>query len=168
MAQYLIGSLTGERWYLYPEIAWLPVGEALGDALRDLRTERGVLSVFEVADDASKAHVERIVVAIAAKGKDEPVDLAYRLFDPRDVAAPEIPVDAKERGETGADDINDAHRNLVQLSAEKLGRLANIIAHGKRGEVLSKTFEKILRREVGAERLKLRGINGNLREHLQL
>jgi hypothetical protein len=168
VAQYLIGSLTAEYWYLYPEIPWLPPGDALGDALRDLRSKRGVLSVFEIEDDASAAHIERIVVAIAAKGKEEPVDVAYRLFDPRAVLALGIIVDAKQRGETGDDEINEVHRNLVQLSAEKLGRLATLIANGKRGEVLSKKFTAILRKEVDAERLKLHGVHGKLRATLQL
>jgi hypothetical protein len=168
VAQYLIGSLTAEYWYLYPEISWLSPGDALGDALRDLKSRRGVLSVFEVDDNASAAHIERIVVAIAAKAKEEPVDVAYRLFDPREVAALGILVDPRVRGTTGDDEVTECHRNLEQLSAEKLGRLAGAMAKGRRGEVLSKKFAMILRKEVASERLKLSGIHGKLRDSLQL
>jgi hypothetical protein len=168
VARYLVGSLTAEYWYLSPVIGWLPRGEVLGDALRDLRPKQGTLSVYEVSDNAAPAHIERIVVAIAAKGKDQPVDVAYRLFDPADVGALGIPVDAKMPGTTGDDEINRLHRNLEQLTANKLGQLATVMASGQRGEVLSKHFERILRREVGAQRLKLHGVNGKLREALGL
>jgi hydroxymethylglutaryl-CoA reductase len=70
-------------------------------------------------------------------------------------------------GKLGDAEINARHRDLVKISAVNLGRLAAVIAHGERGQLLSKEFAQIVTREVQQGRLNLSG-NGNLRVALGL
>ncbi len=167
MSQFLVGSLNEAFWYLNPEVGWLTPDDATADAVRDLRVQGNTLSVYEGADNESKAHIERIVVAIAAKGKQEPVEVGYRLFDPGDVQKLGIEV-VKSKGTLGAPELNGLHRDLIQISAIKLGQLAAVIAHGRAGVVSAKDFERILRKEVEAGRLALSGVNTDLRRWLRL
>jgi hypothetical protein len=162
--QYLIGNLTPEYWLLNPEVGWLSSKDVLGDAVRDLRVRNGALSVFEIADGASPAHIKRVAAAIAAAFKNEPVDTAYRLLDPAQVS--ELGLTAEPRtGTLGDDELNPTHRNIAKIGAITLGRLAAVIGHSPGDQLSAKEFGQIVTREVQQNRLR---VNDKLRKALHL
>jgi hypothetical protein len=136
----------------------------MADALRDLRPQKGVLSVFEISDPTDTQLVERAVVAIAALGRDRVADVAFRLFDAEAVVALDVQIDSTP-GNTGDREINVLHRNLINLTAEKLARLAAVMAHSNyAGEILSDKFKRILRTEVSEGRLARDKVHKKLQE----
>jgi hypothetical protein len=164
VSQYLIGNLTPGLWLVNPPIGWLSPTDVLGDALRDLRCSKNALSAYEIEDGASTAHIKRVAAAIAAAFKTEPVDTEYRLIQSAAIRSLDISIEITE-GTLGDDEINPLHRDLVRLSAEKLGRLAGVIAHSPLGHLSAKEFEQILKREIGRNALR---VNARLMESLGL
>lgn len=56
-------TVRQRRWAMQPDVDWLEDGELMGDALSDIQTKSGSLSVYEVANEADR---QRIAVALAA------------------------------------------------------------------------------------------------------
>lgn len=170
MPRLLIGSLRLERWYTHDdggEFAWIPAGDVLADALRDLRPENGTLSVYEIPEPEDRALVRRIVVAVAA-GQRKPGDVGFFLFERATVEALAIGVNAVVPGETGDPEVNGLHRDLEQLSAQKLAQLAGVIAQGEDDEVLSKELRTVLDAEIKAKRMAKDKVHPELRKELGL
>jgi hypothetical protein len=101
---------------------WLQANEFPADPLGDLATVRGKMSVYEVPSPES---LKRIAAAIAAGG-DAPSNVDYIVFDSEILAA--LPVQIEETlGECPAPDVNNLHRHITQVSAERLLAIARLI-----------------------------------------
>ncbi len=167
MPHFVIGSLRSENWYTEADFDWLPAGGVIADCLTDLKLNDGKLSVYEIAETAQDDLVERIVAAIAAR-RESPPDVAYFRFERAAVEALHIPISPDKKGTTGDEAVNQLHRDLIQLSAAKVGELAGVIAHGVPGELTEKQVRERIKAEVAAKNLSLAGVHAKLREKLGL
>ena len=113
------------RWFKYPEVSWLGPGEAPGDALKDLGTDQGVLSVYKADDDAERL---RVIAALAANRDDVDV-LDFSWFDGSDFASSGITV-MQQMGETPDTSVNLWHFDVVDLTATRVAHLADIVSTG--------------------------------------
>ncbi len=117
----LLRTIRKPRWY---EVAWLEEGKAQADALRDLVTTENKLSVWHVEDD--KSNLYQVVAAIAAT-RDHASNFDYALFDQTLLTRIRARIE-NTVGHTFHKEANACwHRDIVELSAEKIAELANII-----------------------------------------
>lgn len=94
------------------------------DALNDLRTSSNELSVWYIEDDES--NLEHVITALAASG-DTVANLDYALFDLQLITNSDIKIH-QSPGITPDERVNALwHRDLIELSASKIMRLATII-----------------------------------------
>lgn len=49
-------AINQARWFTKPDVDWLEDGELKGDALTDIKTENGKLSVYKVTNEAGAVH----------------------------------------------------------------------------------------------------------------
>lgn len=121
------------RWLKYPSIDWLQDGELQGDALSDLATEGGKLSVYRVSDEND---LKRVVTALAAnRGFLGNVD--YAVFEDTDFV--DLGIEANlESGKTPDMEVNQLHYDLCNLTVKRLADLAEIVSAGERKRVQRK------------------------------
>ena len=133
-------KIKKSKWYKNDAVRWLGPDDLQADAIGDLKTRGNCLSVYflEKGDDGS---LERLVTGLAANRKDiEEFD--YALFPDTAVSDLAIKVTSEE-GDTPDSLVNSWHRNLVQLSAQKLFDLANVIR-------LTSTKQRVLGKRIRA------------------
>ena len=116
-------TIRQSRWYGYPDLDWLPVGELQGDSLLDLRTTDNTLSVYAVNNEYDK---ERVTVALAANRKFIDV-LDYAVFDDSDFASLGIIAEPYE-GNTPDAAVNRLHYHLRNLTLGRLAGLAKVVS----------------------------------------
>jgi hypothetical protein len=119
----LLRKIRQARWYDHKAVPWLPEGSLQADALSDLKTEYNALSVWQVKDD--KSNLEDIVTALAAECAG-PTNLDYAIFDQALLLSIDVEV-TRTPGQTSYAKASDWHRDLPELTAEKLMDLAGII-----------------------------------------
>lgn len=150
-------SIRRGRWAQHPDIDWLQPGELQGDALTDLRTTGGVLSVFAIDGVVDQRD---IVMALAAR-RDNISNLDYVMFDDDGFAASELE-SVRADGDTPVVEVNRVHYHIINLTTERLARLATIMSSGERGRVTGKRVEALLRQAVREGRMNTARINPNL------
>jgi hypothetical protein len=129
---------------------WLERGDVPADPLGDLATSQHRLSVWDVAADRS--NLERIVRAVVTT-KDKIASMGYVLFDSSLLSDAGISIQVEE-GATPDEEANEWHRDLVDLSGNKLVVLTRLILqNGESGTVLKKRLEELV--EQGLERKEL-------------
>jgi hypothetical protein len=134
-------NVRENRWHKSEAGPWLQQADVPADALGDLRTKDNRLSVWEVADDRS--NLERIVRALAVSS-DKIADTGYVIFDSSPLEAAEIEI-AVESGSTPDAGANPWHRDLINLSGNKLVRLAKLMLEtGESGTVLKKRLTQLV------------------------
>jgi hypothetical protein len=134
-------NVRENRWYKTGAALWLAQGDVPADPLGDLATTENRLSVWEVAIDRS--NVERIVRALAVT-RQKIADMGYVLFDSSLLATAGIDAVA-ENGETPDEGANNWHRDLIDLSGNKLVILTKLILeNGESGTVLKKRLEQLV------------------------
>ena len=110
------------------------------DALNDLRTSSNELSVWYIEDDES--NLEHVITALAASG-DTVANLDYALFDLQLITNSDIKIH-QSPGITPDERVNALwHRDLIELSASKIMRLATIIF--TQAEIRRVSKKKLLR-----------------------
>jgi len=120
----LLRAIRKPRWCKDNKVAWLEEGKAQADALGDLLTQKNQLSVWHVEDD--KSNLCQVVAAIAAT-RDHASNLDYALFDQTLLTRIRARIE-NTVGHTPHREANARwHRDIVELSAEKIAELANII-----------------------------------------
>ncbi|MBI3466145.1 MAG: hypothetical protein HY000_24285 [Planctomycetes bacterium] len=119
------------------------------DLLADLNTRGNRLSVWVVEHEAS---VERIVAALAAMlGKVR--EFSYLSFDEEIVSKAGIKVE-ETKGTTQDKTVNDWHRDLIDLSAQKLVELCGVLRErGKPERKMPKEVDAILAQAVREQRI---------------
>jgi hypothetical protein len=109
------------NWEITPEDKmWLLDDEIPADPLSDLKTKNNTLSVYFINDD--KADLTRCVSAYAS-ARDKIVEIHCVIFDVRIVQELKIEIHQSE-GNLSDEYVNKIHRNLIQLSSQKLVNLA--------------------------------------------
>ena len=145
---FYVRTIKGTRWFKYPEVSWLLPGEAPGDAVVDLGITDGGLSVYQADDEDA---VLRTVAALAAT-RDHLASLDYSWFDGDDFPKHGIVVN-KILGETPDSTVDDWHYDVVQLSALRAARLADIVASGTIKRIQKSDVRELLRQRLGSGHL---------------
>ena len=144
-------------WHTYPDVDWLQEGELQADALADLKTTEGRLSVFDIGLGVSP---ERIAIAIAATRSDVE-EVEYRIFD--SVVIQQLGLTfAMSSGETPDDQVNKVHCDIQMLTTERLSKFAMAISNIDTCMVVFEKIERGLADGVQAGRLKKKYFHGNL------
>lgn len=152
MNQFLRSVRQG-RWHKYPQIDWLEAGELQGDALKDVLTRNGRLSVYRVANETDR---QRVVVALAAT-KEHIENIDYAVFADSDLASLGITV-LDVRGDTPDEVVNELHYELGNLTVKRLIRLVEIISFGEHKRVQRGEVEKQLQEAVRSGHLNNRRV----------
>lgn len=160
MAAFLRKIQQG-RWAQHPDIDWLQPGELQGDALSDLPTSNGVLSVYAVDGGVDW---QDVVMALAAS-RDNIAHLDYAMFDDGGFAAADLEV-VQANGDTPVVEVNRVHYHIINLTTDRLARLASIVGSSERGRVTWKQVEALLRQAVLEGRLNKAGMKEKLRDRL--
>lgn len=113
----LVRKLDNKLW-LAKDIAHERGIEVQADSLKNFKTQQNGLSLYKLNDGVT---LERILVAIIAKGSIDKID--YAIFDTSILDLLEIKYKST-LGETPDQGVNDLHVDLVDLSAEQLWLLA--------------------------------------------
>lgn len=146
----LLRTVRENRWHKSEASQWLEAGDVPADPLGDLATSENRLSVWEVAVDRS--NLERIVRALAVT-RQKIADMGYVLFDSDLLANAGIDT-LEESGTTPDEGANPWHRDLIELSGNKLVTLTKLILeNGESGTVLKKRLEQLV--EEGVEQKQL-------------
>lgn len=106
------------KW-IAPEPEWLREGEIPADPIFGLQTESNKMSVWVVGNGG--ASIERIVSALAAKGQ-KLQKFEYVLLNSEKVAGIGIKI-LQIEGESPDNELNKLHRDLVEISGQKLLKL---------------------------------------------
>ena len=101
------------KWYKKPDVNWLEDGELKGDALADIKTDNGKLSVYKVTNEAN---IERISVALAAT-RERPDKIDYAVFADSNLKSLGITVNQTE-GKTPDGEVNKVHYELGDLTVK--------------------------------------------------
>ncbi len=131
---FILRKIRKARWYQNGEIPWLAAGELQADPLADLATSDNTLSVYLIESD--KSNLERVVTALAANC-NKVSNLDFALLDLGVFSKLEIKVECAA-GQTPDEQVNKWHRDLVELSAQKLIELAKAILSSAGKKRLSK------------------------------
>lgn len=157
----LLRKIRKARWYQNEGAHWLPAGEVQADALGDLTTKNNELSVWYVNDNRS--NLEQVVTALAT-AVDHISNLDYALFDHQLVHDINIRV-SETRGSTPDETANTTwHRNLIELSANKLSNLASgILARAEKKRVEERRIVELTKQAVTSGRIQ----RSNLKDGIQ-
>lgn len=153
---YFLRQINKSKWYRNPGVSWLGEGELQADALRDLKTTGNELSVYYVQE--GETNLVQIITALAA-GRDSVANFDYALIGQEIVTALQIKV-KQSSGETLDATVNEWHRDLCELSADKLMDLARAIENeADKRRILGKTIlghlgEAIRSGRIDRDRLK--------------
>ncbi len=116
-------KIRKSKWYKNDSVPWIGKEEIQADALGDLVTSSNTLSVWLVEDD--KSNLEQVIVALASSC-DNVSNFDYVLLNVDLLLNVDIKIEPKE-GLTPYSRANQWHRDLVELTTNKLFKLAEAI-----------------------------------------
>ena len=119
----LLRKIRKGKWYKNDSVLWIGENEIQADALGDIVTSSNTLSVWLVEDD--KSNLEQIIIALAS-GCDNISNFDYALLDVDSLSSLGTKIETKE-GSTPYARANQWHRDLVELTTNKLFNLAEAI-----------------------------------------
>lgn len=162
MASFL-RHINRSKWYHHDGVPWLQSGELQADALADLYTKNNTLSVYYVEEPARD--LDRIIAAMAAR-RNVPTNFDYVLIDGALVARLAIEV-AASPGDTPDPVANALHRDLRQLTSDKLLGLVAAIAQSDRPRIAPADVKARLKAALEAGTFDLSRMDPGLRAHLE-
>jgi len=134
----LLRIVTNPKW-VRPD--WMAPADVPADALSDLRATNNQLSVWSIELD--KSNLKAVLVA-AASNRKRLDKLDYALIDEQLLFAPAIKC-AKSEGITPHLSANSVmHRDLMELTVQKVASLAQIIMPLERVRVTEKELRHML------------------------
>ena len=150
MAQYL-RVVRQARWFVFPDIDWLPKNTVQADALLDLKPKDNRLSLWLIGENGE--NLERVASAIATTRTDLVV-LDYALLDSDHIDQ----IGLKERKSSGTtldEEANaECHRDFVELTIPHVCELAEVIrGHSNVVRVPWKTLGEWLKEGITAGRI---------------
>lgn len=116
-------EIGNKSWWdkAHDEFCWLGDDELVGDVFKGVKTIKGTLSIYLLDDD--QTNLSRIVAALACKRRSlENFDF---VLVPENAIVTDFEI-LRTTGTTADDLVNDLHRDLVQLTADKLLKLVTI------------------------------------------
>ena len=147
MKEFLRTTRQGRR-YIYPVVDWLGEDELQGDALSDIVTKHGRLSVFNVANNADR---QRVAVALAANREDI-TTLDYAVFD--DSCLRDLGITVQQtRGDTPDETVNELHYELGNLTVDRLALLTRIVYAGEHKRIHRRQINELLSEAARSRRL---------------
>lgn len=119
-----IRKVRKAKWYTSSDVQWLGHGELQADALFDFETKHNEVSVWKLEDDNS--NLERVIASLAST-RDQLSNLDYAIIEQSKLD--EIGIDMKPSDGVSADEEANQkwHRDLVELTAEKIYLLARSV-----------------------------------------
>ncbi len=152
------------RWYKeQPDYSWLTTGQLWGDALKDLKTSKGVLSVYVLENDGEQ-NINRVVAAMAATRQAVDFESVIENGNYKIV---------NEEGKTPDKVVNVWHRDFVELTAIKLGHLGQVMYdlivqdNGKTARVEKADVEGLLLTGLHSGKWDIEKVNKKLLQSLQ-
>ena len=137
----ILRKIRKSKWYKSDAVPWLEEGKLQADALVDLATKGNRLSVYLVDDDYK--NLEQIVTALAA-ACDYISDFEFALFNEEVLHETSIKIEDTV-GDTPDPVVNTWHRDLSELTANKIMALATVIStQAVRRRLLSKRVLELL------------------------
>ena len=147
MPNYL-RSISEKRWYTHPDVIWLEQDELQADALADLNTTDGNLSVFQVSENIT---AERITIALAATRRSVGT-AGYVLFEESVLDPLKLEL-KKTPGKTPDEAVNGVHYNVTHIPAHKLLELAVAILPCQQNTLLKDEVRQKLALGIKEKRL---------------
>ncbi len=133
------------------------------DPLSDLNTKENALSVWELPDDRS--NLEDVVTAIAAKRHIREIDVA--LIEESLISGLGIEI-LETEGKTPLLEVRPMHRNLAELEAQDLVRIADVMRKTLVIEQFSvDQVENLIVGTIQSGRLRSSDLQRGAREHLE-
>jgi hypothetical protein len=164
MSLFLL-KISKSRWNRHKSPAWLPSGDVPAKVLLDLRTANNGLSVWYVKEDRS--NLDEVLIALAS-AYDRLDNLDYALFEERACDSLKICVETS-KGTTPARKMNQWHRDLTELSGEKVLALAKLIYyHGVRERKWENEIQGLLKSAVASGAVEADCLKDRLAESLGL
>ena len=136
------------KWHRYPEVDWLEIGDLKGDALSDIQTQDGKLSVYLVDSEVDR---RRVVVALAAT-RENVSNIDYAVFENARLVLLGIMVD-QSPGKMPDQTVNGMHYELGRLTTKRLTQLADVVSAGEHKRILKKRIKELLKEAIDAGRL---------------
>ncbi len=164
MPHLLRVSNNKRRWDKYPDVSWLAVNELQADALSDLKTDGGKLSVWQVEDDES--NLQRLVAALAAN-RDKLDKVDYVLVDQKILEY--ISANAKiVLGDSPDEEANRWHLDLTELSVTKVVNLSRAISEANKvRRVLPKEVKAWVRTAIQSGWIDISNVNEKIRPEIK-
>jgi hypothetical protein len=147
----LLRKVRQNRWYKDEAAPLLARGDVPADPLGDLNTSQNKLSVYQVDEDL--ANVERIARALALSCHH--VDnVCYITFDSSLLTEASIEFDHTDEGGTYDHAVNKCHVDLINLSGNKLVKLARLIlSEGESDTILKKRINELIEEGINSKEL---------------
>lgn len=142
---------------------WMAAGDVPADALADLRAENNALSFWGVEVDRSNLDMALAAVASNRKRLDK---LDYTLLD--EAILPAIPIKhVRSEGNSPHAAANALHRDLIELTVQKVAHLAREMMPLERVRVTQRQIEILLRAALQSGAIERARIEPNLLGELE-
>lgn len=146
-------------WAKHPTADWPEDSGLSSDALDDMRTTKGSMSVYAIMDVADR---KRIAVALAATRNDIS-HLDYVIFESLESLGIAV---RQTEGDTPDKDVNELHYNLGNLTVKRLAQLTEIVSDGEHERIKRPDIKTALYEATRVGRLDMSQIKPSMREHL--
>ncbi len=158
MPRYLI-MIKKRKWDKL-SVPWLQGQGIQADPLSDLRISDGNLSVWHIKDDMTNLNDVILALAITRSNIDK---LEYGLFDPAVVVDAGVTVQ-ESPGNTPLEIANSWHRDLVQLTIDKVCRLTkSMFENLEKRRILEDEIRTMIIEAIDREVLDSKKLNKDLR-----
>ena len=160
---YFLRKIRKQKWER-DGATWLAPDALQADALGDLRTNENSLSIFLV--NPNRNNLERVIAAMAAT-TDSLSNFDYALVPFSVVESGGFNV-VNVPGDTPDDGVNQAHRDLAELSAQQLLDLATLIQSQaiERKRISHKDVKRFINRALSAGELNRSKLNAKITAEL--
>lgn len=167
MPYFLRAIYSNTKWEKthFPE--WLEDGDLPSCIIKDLNADDNALSVWEIRDDES--NLPNVIVALASSTrKSVKNDFDYALLDVNYVDQINFKSSIK-LGDTAYYEMNPYHRNLSNLSLNKVVYFAHLLfSHGKFDRMGWKKIEALIQDAHKNKKLDLKRVKPELKQQLGL
>jgi hypothetical protein len=150
MAKLLRKVKKQNHWFKADAVSLLEKGDVPADPLSDLNTSQNKLSVFQV--DEGHVNIDRVARALAL-GPDHIDNVGYVIFDSSLLTQASIEFNHTYGG-TVDPVVNECHIDLINLSGNKLVKLAHLIlSEGESDTILKKRIKELVEEGINSKEL---------------